>query len=180
MPVYAALLRAINLGSRNKISMPDLRALFEEGLGATDVATHVQSGNVAFRSSERSPARLVAAIEDRISSDLGLDIRVVLRTTAQMASIVADSPFASDGDLSSLHVTLLADKPAADRVAVIDPSKFAPDEFAVVGSDVHLRCPHGYGRSKLSNAFFEKKLDQVGTTRNWKTVTTLVELTSNR
>ncbi|HVF14993.1 MAG TPA: DUF1697 domain-containing protein [Acidimicrobiales bacterium] len=176
MPVYAALLRAINLGSRNKISMPDLRELFE-AVGADEVRTHVQSGNVVFRSTERSPAKLVTAVEKRISADLGLDIRVLLRTKAEMAKIVAGSPFAGDADHATLHVTFLVDKPDPDRAAKIDPSKYEPDRYEVIGRDVHLHCPNGYGRSKLSNAFFEKKLDQVGTTRNWKTVTTLVEMT---
>jgi uncharacterized protein (DUF1697 family) len=176
VPAYAALLRAINLGSRNKISMPDLRQLFDD-LGADDVRTHVQSGNVAFRSKIRSTEELVAALEDRISSELGLDIKVLLRTEAQLAKIVGDSPFAESADLSKLHVTFLVDAPAAERVAALDPAKFEPDRFAVVGREVHIHCPNGYGRTKLNNAFFEKKLDRVGTTRNWKTVTTLAEMT---
>ena len=62
--------------------------------------------------------------------------------------------------MSKVHVTFLVDKPDADRVAAIDPSKFEPDEFEVIGREVHLHCPNGYGRSKLNNAFFEKKLAQ--------------------
>ena len=53
---------------------------------------------------------------------------------------------------------------------------FEPDEFEVVGREVYLHCPEGYGRSKLSNAYFERKLGVAGTTRNWRTVTTLAEL----
>ena len=176
MPVYAALLRAINLGSRNKISMPDLRQVFED-LGAEDVRTHVQSGNVVFRSTERSPAKLVSAIEERIPADLGLEIKVLLRTQADLAEIVVGSPFAKDADHSKLHVTFLVDPPDPERVAGLDPSKFEPDQFAVLGREVHLHCPNGYGRTKLSNTFLEKTLDRVGTTRNWKTVTTLAGMT---
>lgn len=175
MPTYAALLRAINLGSRNRISMPDLRKLFED-LGTTDVQTHVQSGNVVFRSAERSSAKLVVAIQERISSDLGLDVEVLLRTNAQLTKIVNDGPFADPADPTKVHVTFLSDRPDADRVAALDRSKFEPDRFEVVGREVHLHCPNGYGRSKLDNAFFEKKLDRVATTRNWKTVTTLAEM----
>jgi len=155
--------------------MPDLRKLFE-ALGAEDVRTHVQSGNVVFRSSIRSPEELVAAVEDRISSDLGLDINVLVRTKAQLAKILSDSPFASSADPSKLHVTLLAAEPDGGRVAALDPSKFEPDAFEVIGREVHLHCPEGYGRTKLNNAFLEKKLDRVGTTRNWRTVTTLAEM----
>ena len=110
MPAYAALLRAINLGSRNKISMPDLRRLFEEGLGADDVHTHVQSGNVVFRVPERSAAKVEAAVEKRIADDLGLDITVLVRTKAQLAKVVAASPFAAGADVSKVHVTFLVDR----------------------------------------------------------------------
>ena len=52
----------------------------------------------------------------------------------------------------------------------------APDEFRLVGREIYLHFPGGYGRSKLSNAYFEKQLGVVATTRNWKTVTALAEL----
>jgi uncharacterized protein (DUF1697 family) len=178
VPAYAAFLRAINLGSRNKISMPDLRQLFED-LGAEDVRTHVQSGNVAFRHKERSPATLVTAIQERISSELGHDIKVLLRTKAELAKVVGGTPFAKQSDPTKVHVTFLVDRPDPERVAGIDPSKYEPDEFEVIGREVHLHCPNGYGRSKLSNAFLEKKLAQAGTTRNWKTVTTMAEMTGS-
>ena len=91
-----------------------------------------------------------------------------------MSSPTTRSP--GSADVSKLHVTFLVDKPDADRVAAIDPSKFEPDELEVIGRDVHLHCPAGYGRTKLNNAFLEKKLAQPGTTRNWKTVTTLARM----
>jgi uncharacterized protein (DUF1697 family) len=52
---YAALLRGVNLGARNRVRMPELRALVE-ALGGTDIPTYVQSGNVVFRS-DRGAAR---------------------------------------------------------------------------------------------------------------------------
>ena len=173
---YAALLRGINLGSRNKISMADLRALFES-LGAEDVRTHVQSGNVVFRS-PATARELERSIEQRISSDLDLDIRVLLRTKAQLAKVVRDNPFlAGQAPQKTLYVTFLADKPAQARVGELDPTAFEPDTFEVVGREVYLHVPNGYGRSKLSNAHFEKRLAVAATTRNWNTVTALAELT---
>jgi uncharacterized protein (DUF1697 family) len=172
---YVALLRGINLGARNKVSMADLRALFAD-LGAEDVATYVQSGNVVFRSAE-SPGKLTDALEKRIRRDLGLDVTVLVRTQRQFAKLVAASPFA-DGvsDPTKLHVTFLADKPDPARARELDPTLSEPDEFRVVGQEVYLHCPNGYGRSKLSNAYFEKQLDVRATTRNWRTVTKLAEL----
>jgi uncharacterized protein (DUF1697 family) len=176
---YVALLRGINLGARNKVSMRDLRALFG-ALGAEDVSTYVQSGNVIFKSRD-GPAELRAAAEERITRDLGLDVTVLLRTGSELAAVVADNPFAADHrEPKTLHVTFLADAPDAERARELDPTAWQPDEFRVVGREVHLHCPNGYGRSKLSNAFFERGLGVAATTRNWRTVTNLAELTQAR
>ncbi len=169
---YAAMLRGINLGSRNRVAMPALRELFE-ALRFTDVETHVQSGNVAFSASSKPDAAVIAK---RIARDLGVESPVIVRSATELGKLVDGNPF--KGDAGAFHVTLLAAKPKAADVKAIDVEKFAPDEFAVVGKDVYLRCPKGYGVSKLSNAFWEKKLGRVATTRNWKTVTALRDMTS--
>ena len=175
MKPYVALLRAINLGSRNKVSMSDLRALFA-ALGFEDVSTYVQSGNVVFKASGNADD-LTAAIEDRVRSDLGLGVRVLVRTGAQLAKVVDGNPFAArDADPAGLHVTFLAEKPSAAAVRGLDPARSDPDEFRVAGREVYLLCPNGYGRSKLTNAYFEKQLGVAATTRNWRTVTKLAEL----
>ena len=166
-----ALLRGINLGARNKIAMGDLRELFAD-LGAEDVKTHVQSGNVIYEGPVDA-----GAIEARIKRDLGLEIVVVIRTAAELAGVVDKNPFAKKAsDPKQLHVTFLVAKPTAARVKDLDPERSPSDEFAVTGREVYLYTPNGYGVSKLSNAYFEKKLGVTGTSRNWTTVTTLAEL----
>jgi uncharacterized protein (DUF1697 family) len=178
MPTYAAFLRAINLGSHNKLAMPRLREIVET-LPAEDVTTHVQSGNVVFRSTMRSAARVEAALEKALKQEAGLDVRVMVRTPAQLKRLLDGCPFAAHcDDPTKLHVTFLDAKPEKAKVDAIDPEGFLPDVFAVEGQDVFLFCPEGYGRSKLSNAYFERKLGVAGTTRNWRTVTTLAELSS--
>jgi uncharacterized protein (DUF1697 family) len=180
MTTYVALLRGVNLGARNKVSMADLRTLIES-LGADDVQTYVQSGNVVFKSGVRSAAKLTGDIERQISAELGLEIKVVLRTDKQLAKIVAANPFAaSQSEGTKLHVTFLAESPKASLTRALEPEAFEPDEFQVKGREVYLHTPKGYGRSKLSNAYFEKQLGVAGTTRNWNTVTKLVELASGK
>jgi uncharacterized protein (DUF1697 family) len=174
---YVALLRGINLGGHNKVSMSDLRVLFAS-LGAEDVATYVQSGNIIFNSID-GPGELIRAIEKRISRDLGLSVRVLLRTPGQLAKVLAANPFSDGGpELTKLHVTFLADKPDRARLSSLDPERAEPDEFRVVREEIFLYCPNGYGRSKLTNAYFERQLGVAATTRNWKTVTKLAELAS--
>jgi uncharacterized protein (DUF1697 family) len=170
---YVALLRAINLGSHNKIAMPALKAVFES-LGAEGVNTYVQSGNVVFRRSGGA-STVQRDIERAIASEFGLTITVLLRTKAQLAKLVRDNPFGQSPE-KALHVTFLADTPAKARVRELDPTAFEPDTFQIAGREIYLNFPNGYGRSKLSNAYFEKQLEVAATTRNWKTVNALAEL----
>ena len=171
MTRYAAMLRGINLGARNRVAMPALRELFED-MGHSHVETYVQSGNIVFTAARKPD---VAALTTRIEKDLGARSPVLLRTGTELGRLVDDNPFAEDA--AHTHVTFLVDRAKAADVKAIDADAFAPDQFDVVGRDVYLRCPNGYGRSKLNNAFWEKKLGTVATTRNWKTVTALRDLT---
>jgi len=174
---YAALLRGVNLGSHNKVSMADLRELFE-ALGHEDVATYVQSGNVVFKARDDA-AGVTSAIERRIARDLGLDVAVILRNKTQLARIAAANPFArKEPEPTRLHVTFLADTPARAAVHELHAGDFAPDALHVKGKEVYLHTPQGYGRTKLNGPFFEKRLGVVATTRNWRTVTKLAELTA--
>jgi uncharacterized protein (DUF1697 family) len=169
-----ALLRGINVGKK-QLAMADLRTVFE-AVGCEDVTTYVQSGNVVFRTT-KTDAELLGAVERRLASDHGLDVRVLLRTPKQLASVLAGNPFLEDGrDPAKLHVTFLAEQPDRARIRGLDPSYGAPDQLEVVGREVYLHCPNSYGRTKLNNAFVERKLGVAATTRNWRTVTKLAEL----
>jgi uncharacterized protein (DUF1697 family) len=172
---YAAIVRGINVGGRKRVAMKDLQALFAE-LGADDVRTYIQSGNVVFRSSNH-PAELVQAITARIHDRLGLDVTVLVRTRNQLKTIVERNPFiAAKHDPTKLHVTFLARKPDPRRVDDLGRGSYEGDEFRVAGEEIYLHCPNGYGRTKLSNVFFERKLAVPATTRNWKTVEALAAL----
>jgi uncharacterized protein (DUF1697 family) len=156
--------------------MADLRTLFV-AFGSEDVSTYLQSGNVVFKSSVDSPAQLIETIQKRINHDLGLSVKVLLRTKAHLKKTVAGNPFANGRrELTKLHVTFLAERPDGVRVGELEAKDFEPDEFRIVGPEIYLHCPNGYGRSKLTNAYFEKELGVAATTRNWKTVTKLAEL----
>lgn len=175
MAAYIALLRAINVSGRNKISMADLRALFAD-LGAEDVVTYVQSGNVVF-SSTKAAGTLPGAIEAAISREHGLDVKVLLRTGTQLDSILTRNPFTGGGrDTAKLHVTFLSGSAAAARTRALRDKSFEPDELRIAGREIYLHCPAGYGRSKLTNAYLEQQLGLAATTRNWKTVNRLAEL----
>src|ERR1700675_2539002 len=114
MTTFVAMLRGVNVGARNKIKMADLEALFV-GLGHTAVVTYIQSGNVVFKSRSKSSTALARGIEARITRDLGLDVRVLVRTHDELAKVARANPFLKSGaDRARLHVTFLADKPGAE------------------------------------------------------------------
>jgi uncharacterized protein (DUF1697 family) len=169
---WIGLLRAINLAGRNRVPMAGLRALLESA-GCTDVRTYVASGNVLFtRRAERSA--LAAELEAAIEAELGVRTPVVLRTVDELRAVHAAHPFGSD--TSRTYVTFLAAEPDAAGVRVLEALDVAPEQVAVVGSDVFLRYPEGLGRARLTSALVERHLGVAGTNRNWRTVTKLVEL----
>jgi len=169
------MLRGINVGGHAKVPMGDLRATFVD-LGYGDARTYIQSGNVLF-SASGSAAALGSAVETALEARFGLGIKVLLRTRTQLAAVVVANPLATGGrDPAKLHVTFLASTPPSSRLSDLDGMRSGPDELEVAGREVYLHCPEGYGRTKLTNAFFERALGVPATTRTWKTVTTLAQL----
>ncbi len=176
MPSYVALLRAVNVGGQNKIAMADLRRRLTSA-GYDDVTTYVQSGNVVFRIASTPEPTLVRDLEREIHRAFRLQVTVLVRTMAQLREVVAKNPFLRRGaDPATVHVTFLAGRPAPAAVTSLAAKTGGPDEAVVRGREVYLCCPGGYGRTNLNNAFLEKQLGVAGTTRNWKTVTTLLGL----
>jgi uncharacterized protein (DUF1697 family) len=204
MSTYVALLRAVNVGG-TKLPMADLRALLE-GLGLTDVRTYLQSGNAVFGAGDDAGTAtdLANAIAIRIERDVGPRVGVLVLRAAALDAVVAANPFlaaaggSGEPDEQFLHATFLfgsggdADFGEASESAYskVYESTFGElelpadegEEAAFVGVPpldepvIYLRLPLGYGRTKLNNAWFERKLGTAATTRNWRTVRALVDL----
>ncbi len=174
---YIALLRGINLGSHNRISMPELKTACEH-IGLEEVITYVQSGNVIFTAKRQDSSKLTQQVKATIRDEFSCDVTVLLKTASEMARIVQGNPFITRAgiDPAMLHVTFLNEAPDQTLVASLLASLGGTDEWAIGGDHIYLYCPNGYGRTKLTNALFERKLKTVATTRNWKTVTALSEL----
>lgn len=173
---YVALLRGINVGGGNKLLKGELVEIFAEA-GCRDVRTYIQSGNVVFRAAASLADGLLARITAAIASSHGYQIPVVIRTGADLASVVSGNPFLAAGaDPGKLHVGFLAETPDPARVATLDPDRSPPDAFELRGNQVFLHYPAGVARSKLDNAYFDRTLGTVCTIRNWRTVCRLHEM----
>lgn len=175
MTTYIAILRGINVSGKNKILMQDLIALFES-LNFKNVKTYIQSGNVIFDS--KSLKNLETLIQQKIKEQFGFDVPVIVRTVDEITNILKHNPYLKQKniELDKLHITFLSETPIKENLAKIHTYSFAPDVFEIIGNEVYLHCPNGYGNTKLSNTFFENKLKVTATTRNWKTVNEIIKL----
>jgi uncharacterized protein (DUF1697 family) len=175
MTVYVSMLRAVNVGGTSRIKMDALRAAYES-IGLTDVRTLLQSGNVVFRSTLQDRERIVKRIAQELERQLELDVEVILRTLAEVASIVERGPVLSPhADKAKLLVMFLARVPAAAAQAALVKWHKGPEMLELRGPEVYLYYPEGVGRSKLSGAVLENKLQTSGTARNWNTLEKLLE-----
>lgn len=173
---HVALLRGINMAGHNKLPMKDLVMLFTE-VGARDVRTYIQSGNVVFRAAARDATGITKEVAERIFGRFGLRPVITLRTAAQLARVVADNPFRKPGGgTDGLHLLFLAEAPDPDRVQALDPDRSPGDAFAVRGREVYLFLPNGVARSKLTGDWFERRLGTPCTGRNWRTVLKVLEM----
>jgi len=138
MPQYAAFLRAVNLGSRRRVTSAELRKLFE-GLGFDDVATFRTSGNVAFSSKRESTAKLTGRIEAGLAEALGYEVPIFLRTEKEMRALAEHRPF--DPKLlrvskGKLQVSLLSKRPAKTAAKAV--LALATDEDRLAFGDREL------------------------------------------
>ena len=180
---HLALMRGINVGGKNMLPMKDLAKIFTAA-GCGNVQTFIQSGNVIFDATPQLAIKLPGLISAQVAKRFGFQIPVVVRTHDQLQEIFAGNPFLKAGaDADLLHVMFLADLPDPGAVASLDPQRSPPDEFIVQGREIFLRLPDGVaGRQrrgsdcKLTNSYFDSKLATVSTSRNWRTVTKLLEM----
>ena len=177
VPTFIAMLRGINVSGHKIVKMERLRATFE-GLGFGNVQSYVQSGNVVFEAKAAAPTGIAETIVRRIERDFGFSVPVTVVTAQEMGRIFRENPFLKEAgaDLSKLHVTFLADTPAAAGLTRMGALPAGPDRFHWRSRCVYLHCPQGYGNTKLSNNAIEQALAVSATTRNWKTVTTLHQM----
>ena len=172
---YVALLRSLNVGGRNVLPMARLAQIFDEA-GCGRVRTYIQSGNVVFEAAALLARRIPEIVVSAVKESHGIETAVVVRSLSELTVLVHANPFLPVAKESELHVAFLASCPKAALVAGLDHETARPDEFAVIGRDVYLRCPAGIGRSKLTTAYFDAQLATTCTLRNWRTTCKLLQL----
>jgi uncharacterized protein (DUF1697 family) len=174
MQTGVAFLRGINVSGQKLIKMEVLRDLCE-GIGMKEVRTYIQSGNVVFKA--KSLNGLALKLAKAILAHYGFNVSVIVKSYDLLANIVSINPFIAMAgrDPARCYVTIFSTEPDFSRLAENIPES-GKDEFKVVSGTVYLYFPERFGDTKYSNAFFEKRLGCAATTRNWKTMTTLLDM----
>lgn len=160
------------------IKMKKLTSLFQK-LGFNDILTYLQSGNVVFSSPES--AELIAGkIEKAILKEFGHKVPAIVRTIAEIEAITDINPFTSekDYDPAKSAVIFLNNQPDQGQLLKVADINYPPDRFKIIGKEIFIFCPNGFGRTKLYTGFFEDKMKLTGTARNWKTIAAITEIAS--
>lgn len=177
MITYIALLRGINVSGKNKIVMADLKQMLLQ-LGFSNITTYIQSGNIVFSSKEVDATVLSEKIHKQILNTFKLDVPVLVLASSTLQTIFNNHPYAEE-DEKQIYFVLLKSTPSAALVAELNKGTYATEKFVVTNNCLYLLCLNGFGKAKCNNNFFERKLGVQATTRNYKTIAKLVEISKN-
>lgn len=173
---YIAILRGINVGGHKKILMADLKLLLTQ-LGLMNITTYIQSGNVIFEATETKEI-LEEKITKTIHRNYDFEVPVIVIPTNVFRKLSSVNPYLNNTTVEKLHVTFLKQSPNNEYIAKLENLEVTADKFIIIDQAVFLAIDDKYHKSKLSNNFFEKQLKVTATTRNWKTVMKLIELSN--
>ena len=179
MKTYVSILRGINVGGHKMIKMADLKGYYEN-LGFDAVQTYIQSGNVVLRTETGACKPLADKITAEIMRSTGFDVQGIVLDLEELVKIIDNNPFRADHEKKTdhLHVTILSTLPLSIDFEKINTQKGKDEELAILEKAVYLYLPGGYGKTKLTNTFFERIFKVTATTRNWKTMTGLLKLSN--
>ena len=171
MPRYVALLRAINVGG-HVVEMKHLKRMFD-GLGFTDVATFIASGNVAFSAAPCSTRALEGRIATRLARTLGYAVATFVRTPAELEAIATHRAFAAPAPGSSLYIGFLGARPGKGSALSLAGLATDGDALHLNDRELYWRCNHTLSPSRMTGARLERALGQPTT---WRKSTTVEEL----
>jgi len=177
---YVSILRGINVGGHKKIIMTELKSLYIS-LGFQNTQTYIQSGNVIFESEAQKEVDLIYRIEKAIEQKYKFKVPVMIRTNPEISDIIKNCPFGKidpEKEGTKVLVTFLSAIPTKESANKIQRYVNAPEKMVIIGKEMYFYFPNGYGKTKLSNVLFERHLGVRATSRNWKTVIKLHELSA--
>ncbi len=174
---FIALLRGINVTGRNKVPMADLRTLCSKN-GMTEVETYIASGNLLITAAG-SPEEIEKQLEALIEKKFKLTIPVIVRRASAWPAYMKGNPFpeASATEPNAVMLALSRKKPNADALAGLRERAVRGERLEQVGDALWIHFKDGVANSKLAPGLFDRLVGSPVTTRNWRTVVKLGEMT---
>jgi len=173
---YAAFLRGINVGGKNKVRMETLREICS-ALEFKNVKTYINSGNVIFETGETDDKKLAAKIQGAIEEEFTLKIKVMVRTIDEIKGVVENNPFTGQFENDKdLHVLFLDAELPEDKRRLLLSNNNENEEFAVRNREIFCLLRVSVLDSLLGKDYIGKKLKVSATARNWRTVNKIAEL----
>lgn len=169
MSACIALIRGINVGRGNRVSMADLRALTVD-LGHTNVRTLLNSGNLLFQSKGRSVAKIGAGIEAAITAECGFSAAVMVMTAQDLNRIIDENPLLPAVKDHAKHlIAFVAHPKYLEPLRPMLKESWKPDALAITQRAAYLWCATGILDGKVCPAL-SRRAGATVTTRNWATV----------
>ena len=176
MKTYIALLRGINVGGHKKTPMAELRTLLEKK-GLENIKTYIQSGNVVFQTSINDKTEIEEMIKKSIHDHFGFDVPALVKTPLELQRILDACPFSEEKKIKS-YFTLLRSSPKKEDVQEASKKQYEGEEYQILGDCIYYYCAKGYGQAKFNMSLFERKLNTSATSRNYRTMMKLLEMSS--
>lgn len=176
MNTYIALLRGINVGGHKKTPMAELRTLLEK-IGLVNVKTYIQSGNIVFQSSAKDKSEIEELIKKSIHGHFGFEVPTLVKTHSELQTILDTCPF-SEEKKSKSYFTLLQSVPKKQDVVEATKKQYEGEEYEILGDCIYYYCEKGYGQAKFNMGLFERMLKTNATSRNYRTMLKLLEMSS--
>ena len=171
---YLVMPRGINVGTRNRVPMAELRSqLADEGYAG--VATVLQSGNVVVSTESDRPDEVAGAMQRLLSDEFDVNVPCVVRTANQVRRVLERNPLQEIvSDPSRYLVNFLSKEPDPEVVGALLEEDHSPEAIAIEGSEAYVWTPDGVKAMTLSYAYLEKRFGVVATARNWNTLEKIV------
>ncbi len=175
------LIRALNVSGKNILKMDVLRQYMVE-IGAEDVKTYIQSGNIVCKVDLQAASVIPQKLEHILETKAGISVKVFALRQSELQEIVNANPF-KDSEiyaLNKIYICFLSEIPNSDLVLSLKNLLFVSDDVVdIQGNTAYVYCSDGYGKTKFSNNFLESKLKVYATTRNTNTVNALLDMSKN-
>ena len=177
MATYVAFLRAINVAGHPIVKMTDLRDTFAAA-GCKNVRTYIQSGNVVFECAKDKAPAMFRKVQMKVQLLLRSEPQILFRKLSELEEIIKAAPFdclKSESPVK-LYVAFLADSPRVKPRLPLVSEKEAVEAIAIKNREAFIvtrQKPSGF--FGFPNNFIEKELGVAATSRNWSTVTKIVD-----